>query len=342
MVFYLRQFFLAVVLVVAAAQAEGQGETPGVKVLVLRNGRVLHGDITRLGDRAVVVLANGSQVQLPSRDIAVEATSLPDAYELLRKGLQSPDQIDGHLELATWCMREGLHSQATSELLVALQINPKDPRIDQISRQLDYVVSAKSATAKKTEAPKATTVATAEELDLLARSMPKEAVEQFTSSVQMLLLNRCGTAHCHDTNSKSALRLMRPAKGERFWRRMTLRNLHSAKGQIDNTRPQESPLLKMAVTPHGGSSTAAFQDKDGQQLATLMAWVALVTNSPSLRHDPAPAIPHTEPRTLSKDPRAKPLANRAPNTNDDLNPEYAEAPTDDDPFDPASFNEPLP
>jgi hypothetical protein len=339
MVLQLRQFFVSVVLVVAvsvaAALGEGQGETAGVKVLVLRNGRVIRGDITRLGDRAVVVLPNGGQVQLPARDIAIEAQSIEEAYELLRAALQSPEQIDGHLELATWCMREGLHSQATSELLVAFQIKPDDPRIDQISKQLDYVVSAKSAAPKKSQDAKTIKPATAQELDLLARAMPKVAVEQFTSSVQMVLLNRCGTAQCHDNNSKSALRLMRPAKGERFWRRMTLRNLHSTKLQIDARHPQESPLLKMAVTPHGGSQTAVFEEEDGQQFANLKAWVALATNSPAPRREAAAAPPSAVPATLSRDIDARPLANT-----DDLDAEASGGTGAEDPFDPGAFNEP--
>jgi len=340
MVTYLRLVIVVVVAFFAAAWAlpDGLGQSSAVKIIVLRTGRVLRGEVTRLGERSVIVLENGGQIQLPSRDIAVEAASLQEAYQTMSSTLTSPEQIDGHLELASWCIREGLPSQATSELLEALKIDPNDPRIDRLSRQLEFMAQAKAAPKRKS--PEATTekAVTAKQLDDLAKSMPKESVEQFTSSVQLLLLSRCGTARCHDASSTNSLRLVRPAKGERFWRSLTLRNLYATKIQIDSNQPQASPLLRMATTPHGGSKNAVFQKSDSTQFASLADWVSLATNTAIDRDEFYADQSEFTPRPLVANPGARPLANTKVPA-DQFGPVVPADAEAEDPFDPADFNE---
>src|SRR5262249_12594760 len=89
--------------------------------LVLRNGEVLCGSTSRDGDRYVVA-GEGSQVRFASRDVDFTCRTLDEAYAIQQRRIVK-GRIDDHLNLADWCLRQGLTGYAARELSAAMALD---------------------------------------------------------------------------------------------------------------------------------------------------------------------------------------------------------------------------
>src|SRR5262245_10526452 len=72
---------------------------PETGVLVLRNGQVLEGEVTRAGDYYIVTKGEGSEVRLKTDDVELFSASLLEAYEFKARHL-SGISAKPHLVLA--------------------------------------------------------------------------------------------------------------------------------------------------------------------------------------------------------------------------------------------------
>ncbi len=348
-----RYLFLAILALALSlphlpAQVAAQGGSD--RIVVLKNGRVLRGKVTYLGDRCLIALAGGGEIRLPTKDLSADCESLESAYLRMRDGLVSPRQVKSRLELASWCLREGLLEQATAELLVAMQLNPQHPDIEPLYRQLKYLGDKRAAAAAKAEStPPATAATTAsptaaarsvpvDDLEVTMKSLRKDVVAEFPSAIQPLLMNRCAGGRCHEGNSPAAFKLLRPTQGNDYWRRLTLRNLQSVLEQVDRANPNSSPLLVQASQPHGGLTTPVFGEKDLGQFQALVDWVRRASYQTDVASTPSP--PEASWAGL-EEPAEAPTATVAPAAASDTRPASAMDPVtapSRDPFDPEVFN----
>lgn len=260
-----------------SSEATGQ---PAHGVLVLRNGEVLAGTTTKVGDRYVVAKNDGSELRIPTRDVEMHCLNLDEAY-IRRRQTVAPRDASAHLQLADWCLRCGLHARAADELLAAISIAPRDPRIGGLERRLrlaaDPVPARETASAAPPPAPQL------DELERVLSALPSDAVESFASRVQPLLLNRCGANACHGGRSPTEFQLISPGWGKTLTLRYTQRNLLAAYRQVDFATPEASPLLTVPGGPHGGLDSSVFGERDRPQFELLDAWVkkaSLTTAAP--------------------------------------------------------------
>lgn len=248
-------------------------------VVVLRNGQVLQGEIERLGDHYVVAMTAGAKVHLPAADVALHCKNLEEAYQKKRQYI-TPDNAQQHLDLAEWCLREGLKRQAAQQLSAAMAVDPAEPRIAPFEQRLrDSLTPLPVAKVSSNVAAPAP----ADELEDAMRSVPASAIERFTSNVQPLLLNRCSTSSCHGIASKSSFKLLRPAAGTTLTRRYTQRNLQAVLQIVDRAAPEASPLLTAPRGVHGTSSTPVFGQREERQFEQLVQWVKQATDVPRTR-----------------------------------------------------------
>ena len=84
-------------------------------VLSLRNGQVIRGKISLLGDRFVVTLPKGGQIRVPVHDVELEGKNLGEIYDFKRAKLLHPRPED-HLRLAHWCLNQHLVLRAMQEV----------------------------------------------------------------------------------------------------------------------------------------------------------------------------------------------------------------------------------
>ncbi|MFM7844473.1 MAG: hypothetical protein ACKPEY_09605 [Planctomycetota bacterium] len=244
-------------------------------VLVLRSGRVLQGEITPLGDRYRVKLGPGNEIRIGAGEVEFQAASLSEAYE--RKRVQLPtDGLGPRLDLVEWCLRYELLSQAATELAVALQLEPQNPRVKHLDRRLQATRIEPSEGGASSSVP-AATAPRWDDLEREYRELPTGAVERFTATIQPLLINRCAANSCHGPNSTSSYHLVRPGLGNTANRRFTLRNLHATLAFVDKQEPDDSRLLKSLREAHGPNETKVFAANEQLQLELLSAWVRMAS-----------------------------------------------------------------
>ena len=250
-----------------AEQAGGTAE-PCPGVLILRNGHVLSGQITRLDNRFNVSV-DGGRISVDVADTELFCRNLNEAYAQKALLIGVAD-LHGHLELAQWCQRQGLLEHAAGELAKASAINPSHPMITVIERRIQMSAAPESVEVAATPVQQSTFP---EDLDRTARDMPTGAMEAFARSVGPLLVNRCGAARCHGSASENAFHLLRPPSSNRSGGRIIQRNLQSTLKLIDRENPARSPLLTAALEPHGPLQVSALAGRRTDHYQRLADWV---------------------------------------------------------------------
>lgn len=266
-----------------AAEPDTSAEMAGITVdgvVVLRDGGVLAGRISRRADRYVVTLAHG-EISLPASQVELVADSPRDAYEQQRRLVSHPT-VETHLRLAEWCLRNNLGPQAARELVDARGLDPRHPKLALLERRLAVLGAAHpggEAAAAETAPPDTSPRDELDRLAKLAGSLPDGTLEEFTRKVQPVLVNSCTTSGCHQPESKQSFQLNRAMLHGLSNRRSTLRNLEATLELVDRSAPQESALLTVPHRAHGGMDRPVFGPRQDQLYEHLAQWVAAVTES---------------------------------------------------------------
>ena len=323
---------------------------PDERIILLTNRQVLKGEIALYGDRYLITQSN-SEIRLPREQVERICQDIQEAYLHLQHQIRFGTAYE-HLRLAQWCLDEDLLKEARTQLEAGMLKRPDHPRIDLISRQLEFA-KEKHPTAS-TEESQNQSLYSAEELEDIFDQMPPGIVESFTRVVQPLLLNSCSARGCHGMGGDNPFLLHRSGRGHQPSRRITLRNLHSVLQWIDRENVANSPLLHFAETPHFSGrqkDTKKYFFPPGSLPARrLSAWVSDFSKNENelLRPIPSVALATTEANPRVDTDRSDALFNRT----DPLaqwNPHVAAermSPTKRkhkfrprDPFDPGIFND---
>jgi hypothetical protein len=257
-------------------------------LVVLRNGEVFSGVVSRQGDRYVIA-GEGTEIRLTSRDVDFLCQTLDEAYNVQHSRLVA-GRIEDRLNLADWCLRQKLFGDAAREITAAMEIDPKNPRVAVLDAQLQRAMqpeAPKEATADATDKPQPVS---ADELERMVRSLPPATVETFTSTIQPLVLNYCATAGCHGPSSQSSFTLVRLPYDKIATRRLTERNLYNTLQWINHENPLDSKLLSAAREPHGPHQASGATGVGTTQYQQLMNWVLLASyNNAAALQAKAPA-----------------------------------------------------
>jgi hypothetical protein len=325
-----------IAMLVFPLQAQQPLPNPALEdgLVLLRNGHVIAGKITRSGDWYYVVLPDG-EIRLKAAEVELSCRNIEEGYQ--RKRATVPvNSVEEHLRLAQWCQQQGLLEHMKTELADARRIDPKNPLIEVVLRRLESSLEARPPAAP---AVAETSSAKFDELDRMVRTLPAGSVEKFTQTIQPLLMNNCTAGGCHGPSSEAQFRLQRITNNTPPSRRLTQQNLFETLQWVKQDQPEASPLLTYALRPHGKTKTAGFRDPQAAQYKRLVDWVMEVTGN---RKAEVPAV---------ADSRAKPQKQIAPSkqaaadkktsaekestTKSVANPTPS-APAD--PFDPETFN----
>lgn len=253
---------------------------PEAGVLLLKNGQVLAGLVTRAGDYYIVTQNEGSEIRELSSEVEAFCGSLDEVYEFKRNH-PSASGIKSHLELAEWCLRQNLHARCAQQLVAAMRIDPANEQLRHLERRLELAQAQPPPPAQQ-QLP-AAGIVTNEQLEKSLRTLPPGSVEKFAAVVQPILLNRCGANQCHGSAAKSEFRLLRPPEGQIASRRFTQRNLYAALAHVTRTDPEASPLVTVPQSRHGTALTAIFDKQSQNQLSELIAWAKLTAPPPPAR-----------------------------------------------------------
>src|SRR5262245_20815081 len=110
--------WVILVLAGATALADEPLDSAAEGVLVLRNGQALQGNIERIGDNYIVHLGKTAKLHVPAGEVDLHCPSLELAYQKKREYI-GPHNASQHLDLAEWCLRNGLARRAAEQLSAA-------------------------------------------------------------------------------------------------------------------------------------------------------------------------------------------------------------------------------
>ena len=332
---------------------------PLAGVLALRNGEVISGNILRDGDRYLITFGESAELRIAVSDVEFFGRDLQQLYRFKHAALV-PTDTAGQWRLIDWSIRHGLLSQASQLLEDASADQRRLPKWTDLQRRLQLakrppisLPKASSTAARSTSKP---------ELEQLLEEISSQNLQEFTSFIQPLLLNRCGTTTCHGALSRTEFKLVAPPRGRVIPTRYTQRNLFNTWKTVLPQQPDQSPLINIPTAPHGGAPTL-FTQREWNQYQRLVNWVRRVgSKSPAIPpaeiRQPNPVL--AQPGTLAPDgkattqqPSLDPAAQRTraveavltsprlPRTETKKTPPQAppkSLPNLQDPFDPGIFN----
>ena len=271
---------------------------PSEGVLVLHNGNILRGKVTRVGDHFVVALSGGSQVRLVASEVDFWARSLEQAYRQKQSSLREGN-IDQNLQLARWCMRHRLFAQAAEQIVRIRSQDPNSQDADRLERQLYLTARSLQPRGKKENE----TRSGAAKETVLQHDLPREAMSSFTSTIQPILLNGCSATTCHGGRSAAQFQIFRSPRDGVITRPMTQRNLAATLRYVDFDQPETSPLLTVPKKPHGGTATAVFLNEEDRTFRALDEWIRKVASNPVARpkviQPPATSLLQTTSQSLN-------------------------------------------
>ncbi len=252
------------------------------RLLLLQNGKVVKG-VIRQSAAGYVVNVTGGQMVLPFDQVRLEAADLEDAYRQLRDTL--PDHTAAaHIELARWCVTNGMPDYARKELRAALRREPDSTVAKNMLQRInDQLLTTKDIPAVAQRSGQFSMLGDAKPgipPETLG-GLPRAAAADFVSKVQPLLVNRCATAGCHGPGSGNSFELVRAKLGKAPPKIYSQRNLATVMDRLDLERPLSSPLL---VKLQGETKSTGDRQSHGgltqEQQQTLRVWVVSISKTP--------------------------------------------------------------
>ena len=315
--------------------------------ILLDNGHVLIGKLIDEGEQVLVRLGPGSQMRLPRGRVRGVGHDMHALYVLQRRQLHGSN-LDGHIELARWCLRNQQTRDASDLLSELSRRAPRDPQITHLQLQLRQALQPAPIAAPRLLPP--TVVSKEPPSRQLADGLSRAQLNEFTSRVQPVLLNHCSAAGCHGVVAKSEYKVLRPFSGQALTQRMTSRNLAASLEYIDLNDLPRSPLLLAATELHGDRDAPILNGpRDVNSLRALTDWVSsfAATASPSsdvmtvdVQHSNAlqRLTPDGTPDNSHLDAHAPTELPPVRTVDHVVEPPAEHAPSLGDPYDPSGFN----
>jgi hypothetical protein len=300
---------LSALCVGMVATLHAQDAAPPVskgKVLLLRNERVIEGDIEKVGVQ-YRVKRGASETWVNADQVVQLCIDWNDLYEMKKKRVNLSDP-DERLKLARWCVGNQLRPLALAEANAALAMRPDHAETKQMVSMLERTGNQKTphpaAPAEKPVPPK----------QVVSVDLSTEATALFATRIQPILMNGC--VHCHSTHKPSKFQLHQVNDGSR---NTSMRNLATVMEHINPEQPSISPLLLKAASAHDPNNNAAPL-RGGRQSVPyrlLENWVEVtMTNHPHLKllaqaKAKETAAPAKLPATMTEAAPALPALNGA-------------------------------
>lgn len=293
--FALLWFAVVSMSVSPAAEKAGKAGKVVPHIIVLRNGRVLAGQVTLI-EAGYQVDSLSGRVVIPRNLVEVEALNLVDAHRKLRSKMPGQN-ASSHVALGRWCLAHGLNQQALAEFRTAERLAPKNKK----SATKEVIAQLAPKVAPRGNAPTVRSVTAVMSRDVepieALGGLPRDVAGHFVQRVQPLLSNRCGNGSCHGTGAGRIFRLEPIGRNRSGFQVRTRKNLESVLGQVDLSGPANSPLLRFARKSHGSiPGIRSVRPLGREQVALIESWVRRVARSQKGRVETSPqaeAAPET-------------------------------------------------
>jgi len=243
---------------------------PHPKLIVTKMGRILEGDISYSAGGYAVDVSGGS-ILVPFKLVKFTADSRHDAYLKYRK-LMPQETSGNHVTLAKWCLKYGLKNDAIHELKQALFLDEANRDAEKLLAYLKNQQAGQTASSvRKRSKQTGSTIKNAVSL----QGLTPEAVSEYNTRIQPILMNNCAKAGCHHRRAKNDFRLHYVRLTGYGNRIASSENLEQVLEQIDLEQPQKSPLLVKAQSNHGEAGNTLVKAPRGREiLDRIERWVS--------------------------------------------------------------------
>ncbi len=255
-------------------------------VLVMKNGQVLTGQLSRDTTHVFVQTRTGSRLVIPASQVDFVCDSLEQAYWKRLARIRATD-VEGQVQLFYWCLNHQLVDQARNQIDLLQEMDIPATRLEFLHRQLtvaqnrptgsdslpsdqprDLAANRRNSSTGPTNRSSPHSGPTIRQVGYdaepgvskeIERQRRLQAMEKtidrlsratvgdFKRRVEPLLVRTCYDCHS-DTDGPMPLR--RLGLNQVIPRRMSQLNLIAALGQIDSATPQTSPLWLASTQPH--------------------------------------------------------------------------------------------
>ncbi len=268
------------------------------KVLVLKTGLTMEGDITQIGPQ--ICVRNGkSEVWIAVDKTMRLSPDWFDAYAFMQT-LIKKDSASDRVKLARWCHLNRLHDEAIEQAKVALDLQPGHAEAGQMVTMLERAKRDENTKpAPKTSPPPVVRVLEPPP----TVDVTQEALIAFSAKVQPILMNTC--AGCHATETTGKFHLERVSESSH--KVATQRNLAAVLKYVDLDRPSISPLLVKSITPHGREALPAIRDRSAKPFQAMQEWIVeTIKKNPHLKEyrDAANPTPTKTPPVMATEPKS--------------------------------------
>lgn len=317
------------------------------RVLLLRNGQMLSGQISYAGANYHVLLPTG-EIRIRASEVEYVCQDIQEALVRKYEAIE-PGDLAGYLRLTDWCIEHELFVEADRLLVSIENLAPPSARtrVKLTRRNLEMAQNPVSSAppvptldSQPADGAVEGAIDDAEALDRLTRNMPEGTVETYRRTVQPILMAGCAAARCHGNAASNEFRLIRPTHGHIISRRATQRNLQAILRWIDLENVSESPLLSAASRPHGAAKEPVLGEGESVRLEHLSKWVSSLasqTVDTTVKADPPDHI-EDQPAALSQSIERSSARVPAKSSDFPRSPGTRETAEYLDPWDPAIFN----
>lgn len=339
--------------------------------VLLRNGNVLEGKVSRLGDRISIEREESSTIKISSREVLHVGRDLDAVYQF-KIANRFPSDLKQLQSDVRWSLRHGLTVRAAEDVMRARQLAPSDPATHQLVRQVAAALAPPKPTPIQSESnpgkphahvqtvsyeqsqphlrlpgggrtPGSVREQLAEQFD---HQVDPTLVNHFATRVQPILVNRCVSCHADAPTNQTQFRLRAAIESTWAPKRVANENLESVLPFIDRDNPAASVLRTRAMDGHGGIKKS-LGEANSPMMIRLDTWIQAFNQS----------SPVSSPRPVSQPPQLSAIesvtpqppsswnANRhpeidpeAPSGGDARNSAIRRMPKVSNPFDPSLFN----
>lgn len=118
------------------------------QLLILSNGEILRGQISRNAEQVIVVTNQGSRLVLPAERTEFVCDTLQEAYWGKAARIRASD-LAGQKKLFHWCLKNQLFDLAQNQIDLLLQSNLKAVELEYLDRQLNVALSQRQSSQKQ-------------------------------------------------------------------------------------------------------------------------------------------------------------------------------------------------
>lgn len=249
------------------------------QVVVLTSGKTLRGIVNQKETGIEIKIRNRGIRTFPKEDIQVIQPDLKSAYQELSRSIPV-DSVSHHMELSYWCQQNQLLPEMVKELKLVLVLNKDHQEAAKLLKEyLPKVEGIQGDLVLGTIARNNNTIVLTGGSEETLTGLPAKMAAEFSSRIQPLLRNKCGTTKCHGSLTTTSFQLFPRTRSKSKNRVHTQNNLLAAFSQINQQQIEQSELWIKATTPHGNMKQPVLhQGKSATlQKANLSNWIVSIT-----------------------------------------------------------------